>query len=386
MILRRKKTVLFVRPDYHCSFLYRDELRKLGWKADIYVPWSYPEQLLYSEEGVKRPFRFSKSNRRSARYFNHAASLLWFLFNFWRYSFHVYYGRPPQWNFGDNKLPVIKDGADTWQVSLRLSNLLGCKLIYLPTGCNDELSKAEFSQLDEGSICNNCGVWDRCDDTLNEANFELVRHYFSGAIGYGLVVSTQYQATQMRWKIIDLNLWNPLLEIPAEHTLPPTESIRVLHSFSSNGRDYLGRNIKGSPFISHAVSRLRDEGFNVEFLYLTDIDSRDMRFYQVQADIIVEQLRYGWWGSTGVETMALGKPVVCYLRSAWKDTFAKTFPEGGEVPIIEATVDNIYEVLRELVSSKDSRIKAGRASRSFAEKHFDPERNSEDFAKFLLNL
>ena len=54
--------------------------------------------------------------------------------------------------------------------------------------------------------------------------------------------------------------------------------------------------------------------------------------------------------------------------------------------LIEATVDNIYEVLRELVSSEELRIKAGNASRSFAEKHFDPERNSKEFAQFLLGL
>ena len=37
-----------------------------------------------------------------------------------------------------------------------------------------------------------------------------------------------------------------------------------------------------------------------------------MRYYQVQADIIVEQLIYGWWGSTAIEGM-LGKPVTVIL-------------------------------------------------------------------------
>ena len=50
--MRSKKSVLFVRPDYHCSFLYRDELRKSGWKADVYVPPNYPEKLLYSEKNI----------------------------------------------------------------------------------------------------------------------------------------------------------------------------------------------------------------------------------------------------------------------------------------------------------------------------------------------
>lgn len=386
MIFRRKKSVLLVRPDYHCSFFYRDELRKLGWKADIYVPWNYPVQLLYSEEGINRPYRFSKSSRSSAMYLNRLGSVVWFLLNFTRFSYHVYYGSVPEWSFGENRFRVRKDRTNVQLVSLWLSKIFGCKLIYLPSGCHDELSKEEFSRLDEGNVCGNCGFWDRCDDKLNTKNFELVRRYFSGAIGTGSVVSTQYLATQMRWKSIDLNLWSPTVEIPAEHQLPPTKAIRVLHSFSSNGRDYLGRNIKGSPSIRHAVTKLQNEGFDVEFLFVNGIASKEMRYYQAQADIIVEQLIYGWWGSTGVESMALGKPVVCYLRKSWKETFARTFPEGSEVPIVEASVDNIYEVLRELVSSQDLRIKAGQASRSFAEKHFDPMRNSKDFANFLLNL
>ena len=111
-----------------------------------------------------------------------------------------------------------------------------------------------------------------------------------------------------------------------------------------------------------------------------------MRFYQVQADIIVEQLRYGWWGSTGVETMALGKPVICYLRPEWKDFFLKNFPENHGLPIVEATVDNFYEVLKQLLDDPEQRAKYGERSRKFAEQHFDPEKNARDLSQFLLDL
>src|SRR6058998_2007963 len=32
------------------------------------------------------------------------------------------------------------------------------------------------------------------------------------------------------------------------------------------------------------------------------------------ADLLVDQLLTGWYGAVAVEMMALGKPVVCYLR------------------------------------------------------------------------
>jgi len=114
--------------------------------------------------------------------------------------------------------------------------------------------------------------------------------------------------------------------------------------------------------------------------------SKDMRYYQAQADIVVEQLIYGWWGSTGVETMALGKPVVCYLRPAWKQFFFSVFPEYEELPIIEANTESIYSVLKELVVDPELRNRAGQASRDFAVRHFNPSRNAAALEGALLSI
>ena len=51
--LIKRKSILFVRPDYHCSFFYRDEFLKKGWKADIIVNHDYPDDLLYSNKNIK---------------------------------------------------------------------------------------------------------------------------------------------------------------------------------------------------------------------------------------------------------------------------------------------------------------------------------------------
>jgi glycosyltransferase involved in cell wall biosynthesis len=124
----------------------------------------------------------------------------------------------------------------------------------------------------------------------------------------------------------------------------------------------------------------------VEYFYVQDVESRDMRYYQVQADIIVDQLIYGWWGSTGIEGMALGKPVVCYLRREWKEHFFQVFPEYSELPIVEASTGDIYEVIKRLVIDESYRRRKGEEARQFAEKHFDVKRNAADLGRLFLSL
>ena len=111
-----------------------------------------------------------------------------------------------------------------------------------------------------------------------------------------------------------------------------------------------------------------------------------MRFYQVQADIVVEQLLSGIWGSTGVETMALGKPVVCYLRQSWKDYFFESFPEYDSLPIIEANIENIYDILKKLVIDEAYRLQKGKESREFAINHFNPTKNTIGLINLLNSL
>ena len=185
-----------------------------------------------------------------------------------------------------------------------------------------------------------------------------------------------------------MSLWHPNLAVPPEHQLPNTDKIRILHSayLTKSGRDWQGRNIKGSPFVLEAIDQLKAEGHPVEYFYVQNKPANQMRFYQVQSDIVVEQLIYGWWGSTGVETMALGKPVVCYIRPSWKDFFLKTFPEYDGLPVVEADTKTIYEVLRKLVVDAEYRKNKGIESRRFAESHFDPRNNTKKLIQTLKVL
>jgi glycosyltransferase involved in cell wall biosynthesis len=382
--MRKKKSILFVRPDYHCSFFYREQFRKLGWKADIFLPRDYPEGLLYSDKDLLKPLQFVDKSIFILKVINHFLFILWWLTKFWRYKYHFYYRPPPAVDLLESRSKIHRIFGSGFLFELFLAKLFKVKLIYLSSGCLEDETKENFMKLDQGNVCNNCGLWNKCDDKINKNNFSIINRYFDMVVGFGCIDSTQMKMTHFKYKSIDLSLWNPNLIIPSDFILPSTNNIRILHSnyLSNSGRDFMNRNIKGSPFILAAIERLKNEGHSVEYFFIQDKPSNQMRFYQAQADIVVEQLIYGWWGSTFVETSALGKPVVCYLRPAWKDFFLKTFPEYSNLPVVEANTQTIYDVLKKLVTDADYRRQKGEESRRFAEAHFDPEKNT---AK-LINL
>ena len=69
--------------------------------------------------------------------------------------------------------------------------------------------------------------------------------------------------------------------------------------------------------------------------------------------------------------MALGKPVICYIR---EDDLKFIPPQMREdLPVINATPTNIYEVLKEWLTVRRKELPAlGNRSRAYVEKWHDP--------------
>jgi glycosyltransferase involved in cell wall biosynthesis len=89
------------------------------------------------------------------------------------------------------------------------------------------------------------------------------------------------------------------------------------------------------------------------------------------ADIVVDQLNAGWYGVFAIECMALGKPVVTFLHD---EAVARTERElGMQVPIVNATKENLRARLEPLVASASERNRIGAESRAYVEQVHDLE-------------
>ena len=158
---------------------------------------------------------------------------------------------------------------------------------------------------------------------------------------------------------VDLNDWRPVDATNGGSRVPI-----LVHAPSHRG-------VKGTRFVVEAVTRLRAEGLALEFIMVQGMSRSEARKIYERADLLIDQLLTGWYGGVAVELMALGNPVVCYIR----ESDLKFIPEEmrKELPIIRATPSSLYDVLKEwLTQRKDELPERGRLSRLYVERWHDP--------------
>ena len=137
------------------------------------------------------------------------------------------------------------------------------------------------------------------------------------------------------------------------------EALRVAHAPSK-------RAVKGTDTVIAAVEALRGRGVAIELDLIEGVPHREARRRYAEADVIVDQLRIGWYGMFAIEAMALAKPVVVHLDEQAAAETEEVF--GLELPLIRADERNLTDVLARLVEERESLPARGRRSREYVER------------------
>lgn len=131
------------------------------------------------------------------------------------------------------------------------------------------------------------------------------------------------------------------------------------------------RRVKGTDLILTALAELESEGYQFDLDLIEGVSNADALVRYADADVVIDQLFAGWYGGLAVETMALGKPVVAYIR----DSDLEFLPPGmaDELPLFRATPATIKDVLQMVLElPRDELVLRAHASRAFVEKWHDP--------------
>lgn len=132
------------------------------------------------------------------------------------------------------------------------------------------------------------------------------------------------------------------------------------------------RGAKGTKYILEAVRQLQADGLTFDFRLVEGLTQLEARKLYEQADLVIDQLLAGWYGAFAVEAMALGKPVICYLRHS--DFSFLPDKMADELPLIEADPHSITSVLSDwLQRSPSQKRERGRMGRLFVEKWHNPQ-------------
>jgi Glycosyl transferases group 1 len=168
----------------------------------------------------------------------------------------------------------------------------------------------------------------------------------------------------LRW-VPDAHVVPPGLDL--RHYLPPAPEHRarpiVVHAPSSRRR-------KGTEHVVEAC-----EGLHVQLDIVEGLRHDEARQHYQRADIVVDQLNAGWYGIFALEAMALGKPVLSYLRPEAVEETEREL--SVEVPIVEVTKETLRERIAELASEVERRHRIGAASRTYVEQIHDADKGAE---------
>jgi glycosyltransferase involved in cell wall biosynthesis len=186
-------------------------------------------------------------------------------------------------------------------------------------------------------------------------------------------------------------MWRPDLPIPPEHRVERRPGqVRLYHAVG-NAAERVAPDTRQSLKSTHIwfplAERLRVEGRDVDLFYATDIPNRDVRYYQLQSDIVCDMLTIGWFGSNVREAMMLGKPAVCYLRPVWLEQIRSQVPGYiEELPVVSATPETVYDVVSELLDDPEARREIGERGREFALKWHSAKAGAQRFDEIYSEL
>ena len=267
---------------------------------------------------------------------------------------------------------------------LQLLRRLGKKIVYSNTGCLDGVAQSSFRTWPPEPVCDICRWRDEptvCSDERNLAWGALRNSLTDYQIILGGNRKDHNDDPQVHevpeFYCLDPTVWDPDLPIPPKYLLSyPEGTVKIYHAVGNFELRTLSNNsnIKCTHIYVPLIKGLKREGYKVEFIFYSNIPNKEIRFYQMQADIIVDMLTFGWFGATAREGLMLGKPVVCFLRPEWLDSMRREIPEYiDELPIISATPYTVHDVLTDLIEHPEKRCEIGRRSRDFAKKWHSAE-------------
>ncbi|TFV94943.1 hypothetical protein [Orlajensenia leifsoniae] len=108
--------------------------------------------------------------------------------------------------------------------------------------------------------------------------------------------------------------------------------------------------VKGTAEITPILTRLHDEGI-IEYVTVSNVTHVEMPALFGGADIVLDQFRLGDYGVAACEVMGSGRLVVSHVSEQARAAVVSA--TGLELPVVEADIDSIEEVLRDVLARRE---------------------------------
>lgn len=162
------------------------------------------------------------------------------------------------------------------------------------------------------------------------------------------------------------------------YSLPPACNgvLRIMHAPTHRG-------FKGTRYIVSAIERLQAEGFQIELDLVEGVSHAALRERYKECHLFIDQILCGWYGTASIEALAIGRPVVVFIRKS----YLAEVDFAAQLPFFNADPDTIYQVLREIVEAgSECLLPRSRSGRQFVEAHHDASSVAKRLLRIYQNL
>lgn len=173
---------------------------------------------------------------------------------------------------------------------------------------------------------------------------------------------------------IDLAIEQGVKYAPVYPDALSSQPIRIVHA--ANHRAF-----KGTDFLVNAVEGLVGEGYPIELVLVEKMPNETALALYRSADIIFDQCLIGFHGYFALEGMALGKPVMSFVRSPQEYLLAP-----DECPMINTSLLTLKSDLAELCRDRGRLHNLGVRGRQYIEKYYTVEAVSRRMANVYTDM
>ena len=241
--------------------------------------------------------------------------------------------------------------------------------LYAYTYGADVRTREATLALGRYNLCVECpepGRFCTCDDEKGARNVDAIRQHATALVSMGDMLTYARDARNMHYWPIDT------AKFPKTGTdWSSGRTLRVGHAPNH-------AHFKGTQFLVDAIERLKAQGYAIELVSVTGVANAEVIALFKSCDVVADQFIAGFHGYTALEAMALGKPVLCYLR----DPEAAIDP--ANCPMMNCSPDTVEAVLRGCLHGNFDLAELGRRSRSYVEHYYSLEAVAIRLGKLYL--
>jgi hypothetical protein len=136
---------------------------------------------------------------------------------------------------------------------------------------------------------------------------------------------------------------------------------------------------KGTELVLETVRRL-GKIYQFDFELIHQMPRQRALELVAQCDLFLDQFTIGAEGLAAYEAMAMGKPVICFIKPALLPRYA------SELPILVASQDTLQDVMAPLLIDGSRRHEIGKRSRKYVEDYHDARNVCSDLIEVYNEL